>query len=318
MKRLNVLLFLVAFGMAAAYAQQQYRPVPFQLDNAIWYEYYVDAGAYITKRDKENHFHFAQFTLDTNDFYLNRIKYREIIFISNGIAEHTGIGFREDTANRRIYICRSSGNTFEETLLYDFSVIVGDTVKRLWDNNYIGRRNSVSVVSSIDTVSIGGVLRKKINFSYVDAEHLIITMDTLFICNEFWIEGIGSSLGLLFPSVLSNSMVMENLLVCYSHNDSVIYHEPHFSDCMPAVAIITPTSPSNITAYPNPAKDRITFDFGGAQFETLQVINTAGVVVRDARLGGQTQYSLPLKGLPTGVYIYRVYGTNITEGKFIK
>ena len=72
------------------------------------------------------------------------------------------------------------------------------------------------------------------------------------------------------------------------------------------------------TELPALLMDSITFDFGGAQFETLQVINTAGVVVREARLGGQTQHSLPLKGLPAGVYLYRLQnGETATQGKFV-
>ena len=90
------------------------------------------------------------------------------------------------------------------------------------------------------------------------------------------------------------------------------------SECFSTNAFISPEAASTITAYPNPAKDRITFDFGGAHFETLRVINTAGVVVREARLGGQTQYSLPLKGLPAGVYVYRLQnGETATQGKFV-
>ncbi|MBO7541440.1 MAG: T9SS type A sorting domain-containing protein [Bacteroidales bacterium] len=90
-------------------------------------------------------------------------------------------------------------------------------------------------------------------------------------------------------------------MLCNFYNDSQSFNFGPF-DCFPTNSITTPEATPTITAYPNPAKDRITFDFGGAVFETLQVINTAGVVVREARLGGQTHFSLPLKGLPTGIY----------------
>ena len=50
MKKVFLLVAMMVAGLAAAYAQQEYHPVPFQLDNAIWYEYYVDAEAYEIKR----------------------------------------------------------------------------------------------------------------------------------------------------------------------------------------------------------------------------------------------------------------------------
>ena len=90
-------------------------------------------------------------------------------------------------------------------------------------------------------------------------------------------------------------------VLCNFHNDSSNFNFGPF-DCFPMSSLITPEALLRITTYPNPTKDRITLEFGEAQFEKLQVINTAGVVVREARLGGQTQYSLPLKGLPSGIY----------------
>ena len=85
--------------------------------------------------------------------------------------------------------------------------------------------------------------------------------------------------------------------------DTLIWFLDGADDCVQTYSsLYRPKLEQKITAYPNPTKDRITLEFGEAQFEKLQVINTAGVVVREARLGGQTQYTLSLKGLPAGIY----------------
>ena len=315
MKKVLLLMMMAVAGLAATYAQQHYQPVPFQLDNAIWYEYYVDAEAYEIKQSKGNWYHYEQFYFDSCDLYIDSKKYREIIIIENGVPIHTGLVFREDSAARKIYVGRGTGSNFKESLFYDFSVQAGDTVTRSFDENYDSEKKYI--VDSIDTVSIGGVLRKRLHIH--DDGHCVFTSYSSFHINETWIEGIGSSLGLFYPSLIwAPTNVFENVLVCYSSSGSVIYHDTNFTDCMPTNSITSPEATPPITAYPNPAKDRITFDFGGAQFETLQVINTAGVVVREARIGGQTQYSLPLKGLPAGVYLYRLQnGETATQGKLV-
>ena len=283
-----------------SYAQQQYQPVPFDLDNSRWYEYYVDIDAYETKQDKGNWYHYEQFYFDSCDIYIDRIKYREIIIMENGVPTHTGLVFREDSTARKVYVGRGTGINFRESLFYDFSVQIGDTITRSFDCNYDIEKKYI--VDSIDTVSIGGVLRKRLHIH--DDGHLIATRYSLFNINETWIEGIGSSLGLFHPSLVwAPTIVEENMLVCFSQNDSVIYHEPHFTDCSPTNTLITPNAPPRITAYPNPAKDRITFDFGEARFSTLRLVNTAGATVLETTLTGQEpQHTLQLKGLPKGIY----------------
>ena len=138
--------------------------------------------------------------------------------MQNGISTPTTIGIREDTLRRQVFLANSSFS--EEILLYDFSLETGDTVTRNTYINYGGGIQNNFIVSHIDTVNIGGVLRKKIYISC--SEHLIFTS---FASTEAWIEGIGGNLGLLFPIFIYDTTdVCENLLICFSDNDSIIYH----------------------------------------------------------------------------------------------
>ena len=301
MKKVFLFLLMAVAGLAATQAQQEYHSVPFDLDNGFWYEFSVDEDAYMTK-SWFDYFHFKQFYIDTNEILVNGVKYREIICENNGdISGRTGMGIREDTSARRVYLMVYN----VERLLYDFSVKQGDTIKKNIYLNYGGSTYDY-VVSSVDTIVIGGVQRKKINFLPTNGgqDNTIWNYTHGFTLNEYWIEGIGSSMGLLFPAyIYDTSDVMYNVLVCYSANGSVIYHNSHFTDCMPTNTITSPESTPSITAYPNPAKERVTLEFGEARFNTLRLVNTAGATVLETTLTGQEpQHTLQLKGLPAGIY----------------
>ena len=217
----------------------------------------------------------------------------------------------EDTIMGRLwmYFCNNSDTThFTKKLLVDMSLNVGETFS-LPLYNYRGYYDDDTLVYIVDSIkNING--KKHIFMSYIDNRH------DIYPANIF-IEGVGSAQFLFFPIAshclnFSYSGQEERFLLCNFKDGNIEYYNyyyfyeenPNVSDCFPPVSEITQVGSTHIkiTAYPNPTKDRITLEFGEAQFETLQVINTAGVVVREARLGGQTQHTLPLKGLPAGIY----------------
>ena len=202
------------------------------------------------------------------------------------------------------------------------SLNVGDTFTFPLYNNTRDDDTLVYVVDSINYING----KKHIFMSFPSWDNFYHWPENIFI------EGVGVSYYMFLPVATdgwpSNPDVECNLLCSFKNGQLEFYNDldyfygetPNVMDCFPRVSEITQAGSTyiKITAYPNRAKDRITFDFGGAQFETLQVINTAGVVVREAHLGGQTQYSLPLKGLPAGVYLYRLQnGESYTQGKFV-
>ena len=100
------------------------------------------------------------------------------------------------------------------------------------------------------------------------------------------------------------------LSCCYrngvsEYRDTFIWYLEDYEDCFFRfnISITYPESIPNITAYPNPTKDRVTLEFGEARFSTLRLVNTAGATVLETTLTGhEPQHTLQLKGLPAGIY----------------
>lgn len=288
MKKVFLLIAMAVFGVAAAYAQQQYQPVPFPTGRAYWCERYDSVGVvngylgYIPLR-------YAFFT-NGEDTLIDGISYKKLFYSPDGDTSNSFYygGIFEDSL-RRVHYCGhdsphqpdfiSSTSGYMSGIIYDFSIKVGDTL--LMDD--------LLIVTRIDTIDLGGVLRKRFHFEYMDFT---------------WIEGIGSTYGLLFYNGMKPlcEYCSWNKLLCVIQNDSLIYHWGT-DNCFTTNTITSPESTPSITAYPNPTKDRITLEFGEARFSTLRLVNAAGATVLETALTGhEPQHTLQLKDLPAGIY----------------
>lgn len=133
---------------------------------------------------------------------------------------------REDALTRRIYFRTSETDT--DGVLYDFSLEPGDTI--LVDNHwllvdnqwYTGDINPM-ICDSVDYVNINGEQKKRIFLNRSDNPEYLA---------EIWIDGIGSTLGLMYSG--SNSIAYEGgkiELLCCSQNDITIWTNTFFNEC---------------------------------------------------------------------------------------
>ena len=294
MKRFLLTLAVLAIT-ATSFAQQTYQPVPFAQQKTFWCERYDSVGVvngslgYIYLR-------YVYFT-NGEDTVLNGFRWRKLFISPNGDTSNAIYqgAIYEDSLRRVWYygpkphhydapFTTTSSNYF--LLLYDFSLKVGDSYYP--EENYINNFELLQV-TSIDTIEMGGVLRKRIHFSGLEFD---------------WIEGVGSTLGLLYYDGLRPNCEFcpWNKLLCCIQNDSLIYHWGN-GNCFPTNSIEVPENILHITAYPNPTKGRITLEFGEARFSKLLLVNTAGATVLETTLTGhEPQHTLQLKGLPAGIY----------------
>ncbi len=233
---------------------------------------------------------------------------KQVWYDRNGNLQYfqtSSIGYlSEDTITGRLWLYFRKDNTLIKKLIVDMSLDVGDTfvLPLFHDNNYGDDWDTLKY--TVDSIA------------YVNGKKHIFMSDKIyddFLLSNDFIEGVGSSLFMFFPIEAYNMMELywhSRFLLCFYRDgvkefnaDYGWLYEDGYDNCVPKLSLITPDTPPHITAYPNPAKDRVTLEFGGARFSTLRLVNTAGATVLETTLTGQEpQHTLQLKGLPSGIY----------------
>ena len=196
-----------------------------------------------------------------------------------------GAGFlRDDTAAHKVY-WRIPGMA-TDTLLYDFTLEVGDTLRGLYANTGLCA-DGVVTVHSVDSIMVGTNYRKRINFSW----------DPCF--GPSIIEGIGSTTGLTFCTFMYKSF--GTILTCFMVNGELLYTQPCgapiLAPCenlplgMPA---IVRSGEPDVAATPNPSTGLFYLGQATAQ---ISVYNAQGKL-----LFQQHGNEVDLSTYPPGVY----------------
>lgn len=191
--------------------------------------------------------------------------------------------------NQKVFVYNSYG----ERLLYDYSLNIGDTFACSYDL-------SMKVIS-IDTLDIliNGQRCRKWSFAYYwegDTTNLFTMSDGVE-----WIEGLGSTKGLLFYDVASTLIAgggyMNGRLRCYEYEEDLIYHKESSDDCENHLLGIGTVDKESLLLYPNPAKESITLE----AMEDIFIYNSLGQVVRHIpNPKGET--TIKISELPKGIY----------------
>lgn len=202
--------------------------------------------------------------------------------------------FRED-AQHRIYAL--DPNDTVETLLYDFSAQVGDTI---FFRGFIGdsthmTRSFYYAVDSINSVDINGSPRRAIHVntnipSGVQGYYLSLT----------WIEGIGEQhygLHSVFVTDLYNGYSF-----CGVYQDTAYIYVAALH-CYELLSVKDLTETTSIRLYPVPASDAVTIDNNSSELLTrYRLLDVTGQLVGDGILNNQGRNSIALSGLAPGVY----------------
>lgn len=174
-------------------------------------------------------------------------------------------------------------NTSVETLLYDFTASVGDTL-------CFGHPGNCFVLDSISMVQIGGVDRRKFWFG--------LEYDGLGNprAKETWVEGIGSDYGLLWSGYYG---VYDgwHCLLCFHQYGELVWQNPEYNTCSYPYDAVEENKDSGIFIFPNPAKEKVTIE--GIEATEVEVYNALGQRVRTVRSTNEINVS----GLPEGVYL---------------
>ena len=251
----------------------------------------MQAQEYLPIAQKGNEWHTLSTTLFGYSNYVNwcsgdtiigDVRYMKIMGTLNDGYPHLFTVLREEDGK----VWKRHLNTSMETLLYDFTANVGDTL-------CFGEPGASFVLDSISMVQIGDVDRRKFWFG--------LEYDGLGNprAKETWVEGIGSDYGLLWSGYYG---VYDgwHCLLCFHQYGELVWQNPEYNTCSYPYDAIEENKDSEISVYPNPVRDRVVIE--GIEVVEVEVYNTLGQMVKTI----QGTNEITVADLPQGVYLLRI------------
>ena len=205
-------------------------------------------------------------------------------------------GLRDDGAGKVYFIPADSIN---ELLIYDFTVLAGDTAF-VYEDYGGGFVPATYPYSSPDSVVINGTYRKRISFSG----------------SAYWIEGIGCTQG-LFREAWPNVSGWYTNLECMSENNTSIYPVTASGPCSLTSGIEETTTGLQPEIFPNPSSGEFLIRWSGQKNIIVDVYDVLGNKVHNAN-GNEIQLKLP--DHPNGIYFIHITDQkgNVIIKKIIK
>jgi len=204
------------------------------------------------------------------------------------------LGFFREDSDGKVFIYDDF--IYNEFLLYDFSLLPGDSI---YTGKELGGSPLYASVEVVDSILIDGEFRKRIIF------------DAWF--DEFWIEGIGSSTGPFKPFGNISQADMGWELLCVEVYMDVIYQNPDWDVCfvnfIDNYSDLGDENSNSIKIYPQPAQESSmikVLDRTGDLHEIVLINALNQIVLRDMLT--DYQYLLNAESLSSGMYIVLISG----------
>ena len=185
-------------------------------------------------------------------------------------------------ANKKIYFRDLNNN---QGLIYDFGATPGSLI--LVQNFYYGNYSDNVRVAGIDTVNYMGKYRKRFKIKYNKDNY-----------TDYWIEGIGSSQGIL-NSCLSLVGGFRELL-CVHENDTLIYQNAERGACYidQKVSGLSKNNFPEFNVTPNPSEGLIKVEWNDQNDYNYIIYRPDGRKTNQGRLEKELHLNLP-----SGIYI---------------
>lgn len=296
LKKLILLFYILIFILIWQTDVKGQQYVPFPSSNAIWSEVFT---SYQPDRIETYQYGIS------GDTIINTVIYHKVFRLLDTIypivpGQYCG-AIREDSAKRIFIIgseCTYPGSGNEEVLLYDFSKSIGDTV-------FVGPDGTgpevYLIISNIDSVLINGNYRNTIHFAGFES---------------YWIEGIGSTRGLLSPITAQPTGFQKWELICFNQDDEVKYLNPEYNTCFPILTAINEMKPVNniIKIFPHPITNISVIDLAAIAdclYQYIDFYNVFGQKVNRVNIADNEQIFISKLNYKSGLYVYRISGQNM-------
>jgi len=292
MKKYILISFFSIFFFCNKINAQTYYPL---VDtNKVWSTIYIIYNP--TPGDSSFFSYFTKFYSDT---VVNGNTYKKIHRSNDEFQQNweTRSSLIREDSLKKVYL---KYDGYDEFLIYDFSLVEGDTVYLQY--GYL-------IVSYTDSIFINGTNRKRIVFGDQYS----------YECYESWIEGIGSSCGILNSG---NPCMMggKNDFLCLYENDFLIYQNPIYNNCF----LIT--NNQNLTI--NDINPSIYYNYIESTIHLNQNQSGQELEINIYNLLGQKKISLNTKksedrfliekkNFPNNIYLYTISENNkiVKNGK---
>ncbi|MFV0502271.1 MAG: T9SS type A sorting domain-containing protein [Bacteroidales bacterium] len=296
---LGVFITLLSFSVNA----QNYQYIPIVKPGLQLWTW--DYGLY-----EYNLYHFRRYALTDEDTIIENEIYKKLyqftdIEFNPLTAEYYG-GLRENAQKQVFYMKKNYNNT--ETLLYDFSLSVGDTFRMADPSN-----TATLEIASIYKINYNGFPRKKFTIN------LQQTYPIGDIIAGVWIEGIGNYEGILkFPS--NYAADDWSITRCYIHNGDLLYsnYSHGGNDCItPLMGVESIIEDNSITIYPNPTSSEVNISSENI-INSIEIFNSLGQRVYQSMVNS-TEKVIDISSFVNGIYILGVNtGNGVIRKKIIK
>lgn len=286
MKNLSLLLLSSLIILISNFIQAQ-DYVPFPTDNATWRVHHFSAfgGSSIIE------------TKMTGDTIFNNKNYQKIyqnvLNSGNPDSMQFQVGLREE--EKKIYVINP--DIFEEILLYDFTKEAGDSVTFTTFNpsfpNIITLTKKIESVDSI--LMLDGSYRKRFFFPAFS-----------YHPDEYWIEGIGSTISLLTPHLGLSDNSFD--LWCFSENENLIYSSlsPE-TNCAQITSINSISKEnSNFQVFPNPTSHFINIKSKNQIIDNILIFDLLGHPVFKERNINDKTMELDVSEFVEGIYFLKI------------
>ena len=192
------------------------------------------------------------------------------------------IAAREDTSAHKVYFYTNG-----DFLAYDFSLQQGDTSNNIW-----GFGGHLVIMTDSITL-LNGEKRKRI---YLDSPY-----------QEVWIEGIGSSFGVLSPNFYDHTADILSNLNCYKENDTLKYANPSYPDCYyvsTGIANVSGNTTYTVSPMPFSSHAKITFNNPSREKMTLKIYDVEGRLVNFIPNFSGNEIQIERGRMTEGVYYF--------------
>jgi len=200
---------------------------------------------------------------------------------------------REDEEKKVFHLKRNGFGEQWVELLYDFSLEIGDTVHNPWGDNF-----PAVVVEDITYEKMNNGEERK--FFWLSSFHS--GSDS----KEYWIEGMGSMIGLIYPlygEIVGGFYEM----LCFNESDKLLFVNSNYNTCYKSSVGIEDYE-NIINIYPNPAKAIIHFEnTNNIDIISGFLINIYGQIIKQFE-PNITQINI--SNIPSGIYFVKFSTSN--------